>query len=159
MKLLREILGYVLGGVLFVGLMPAVMWLATGMPALEHIGALRASITGVLMIGGLSLSVWTIVYMKRQGKGNPMDAFGHEVAPRTQHLMVAGPYRINRNPMLTGTLTYLAGATVWLWSWQAVAVWVAFFCIMFVQVLSEEKRLHRDFGSEYEEYCKHSRRF
>lgn len=159
MKLLREILGYVLGGVLFVGLMPAVMWLATGMPALEHIGALRASITGVLMIGGLSLSVWTIVYMKRQGKGNPMDAFGHEVAPRTQHLMVAGPYRINRNPMLTGTLTYLAGTAVWLWSWQAVVVWVAFFCIMFVQVLSEEKRLRRDFGSEYEEYCKHSRRF
>ena len=159
MKILREILGYVLGGVLFVGLMPAVMWLATGMPALEHIGALRASITGVLMIGGLSLSVWTIVYMKRQGKGNPMDAFGHEVAPRTQHLMVAGPYRINRNPMLTGTLTYLAGVAVWLWSWQTVVVWVAFFCIMFVQVLSEEKRLRRDFGSEYEEYCKHSRRF
>ena len=159
MKLLREILGYVLGGVLFVGLVPAVMWLATGMPALEHIGALRASITGLLMIGGLSLSVWTIIYMKRQGKGNPMDAFGHEVAPRTQHLMVAGPYRINRNPMLTGTLTYLAGIVVWLWSWQAVVVWVAFFCIMFVQVLSEEKRLRRDFGTEYEEYCKHSRRF
>ena len=159
MKLLREILGYVLGGVLFVGLMPTVMWLATGMPALEHIGALRASITGVLMIGGLSLSVWTIIYMKRQGKGNPMDAFGHEVAPRTLHLMVAGPYRINRNPMLTGTLTYLAGVAVWLWSWQAVAVWVAFFCIMFVQVLSEEKRLRRDFGTEYDEYCKHSRRF
>ena len=159
MKILREILGYVLGGVLFVGLMPTVMWLATGMPALEHIGALRASITGVLMIGGLLLSVWTIIYMKRQGKGNPMDAFGHEVAPRTQHLMVAGPYRINRNPMLTGTLTYLAGVVVWLWSWQAVAVWVAFFCIMFVQVLSEEKRLRRDFGTEYDEYCKHSRRF
>ena len=159
MKTLREILGYVLGGVLFVGLMPTVMWLATGMPALEHIGALRASITGVLMIGGLLLSVWTIIYMKRQGKGNPMDAFGHEVAPRTQHLMVAGPYRINRNPMLTGTLTYLAGVVVWLWSWQAVAVWVAFFCIMFVQVLSEEKRLRRDFGTEYDEYCKHSRRF
>ena len=141
------------------GLMPTVMWLATGMPALEHIGALRASITGVLMIGGLSLSVWTIIYMKRQGKGNPMDAFGHEVAPRTLHLMVAGPYRINRNPMLTGTLTYLAGVAVWLWSWQAVAVWVAFFCIMFVQVLSEEKRLRRDFGTEYDEYCKHSRRF
>ena len=159
MKLFREILGYALGGILFVGLMPAVMWLATGMPALEHIGALRASITVFLMIGGLSLSVWTIIYMKLQGKGNPMDAFGHEVAPRTQHLMVAGPYRINRNPMLTGTLTYLAGVVVWLWSWQAVAVWVAFFCIMFVQVLSEEKRLRRDFGTEYEEYCRHSRRF
>ena len=96
MKLLREIIGYVLGGVLFVALMPTVMWLASGMPELEHIGAARASITGLLMLGGLSLSVWTIVYMKRRGKGNPMDAFGHEVAPRTQHLMTDGPYRLNR---------------------------------------------------------------
>ena len=70
-----------------------------------------------------------------------------------------GPYKINRNPMLTGTLIYLAGAAVWLWTWQAVVVLVAFFAIMMVQVLSEEKRLRRDFGEEYEEYCKHSRRF
>ncbi|MBO7125729.1 MAG: isoprenylcysteine carboxylmethyltransferase family protein [Bacteroidales bacterium] len=159
MKILREILGYVLGGVLFVGLIPAIMWFASGRPELEHIGALRASVTGLLIIGGLSLSVWTIIYMKRRGKGNPMDVFGHEVAPRTQHLMTDGPYRINRNPMLTGTLTYLAGAAVWLWTWQAVLVWVLFFCIMFVQVVSEERRLLRDFGTEYEDYCKHSRRF
>ena len=159
MKLLREIIGYVLGGVLFVALMPTVMWLASGMPKLEHIGAVRASITGVLMLGGLSLSVWTIVYMKRRGKGNPMDAFGHEVAPRTQHLMTDGPYRLNRNPMLTGTLTYLAGWAVWLWTWQACAVWAAFFVIMFIQVLSEEKRLRSDFGEEYEAYCHKRRRF
>ena len=159
MKILREILGYVLGGVLFVGLIPAIMWFASGRPELEHIGALRASVTGLLIIGGLSLSVWTIIYMKRRGKGNPMDAFGHEVAPRTQHLMTDGPYRINRNPMLTGTLIYLAGAAIWLWTWQAVLVWVLFFCIMFVQVVSEERRLLRDFGTEYEDYCKHSRRF
>ncbi|MCR4799196.1 MAG: isoprenylcysteine carboxylmethyltransferase family protein [Bacteroidales bacterium] len=159
MKVFREIVGYVLGGVLFVGLIPAIMWFASGRPELEHIGALRASVTGLLIIGGLSLSVWTIIYMKRRGKGNPMDAFGHEVAPRTQHLMTDGPYRINRNPMLTGTLTYLAGAAVLLWTWQAVLVWVLFFCIMFVQVVSEERRLLRDFGTEYEDYCKHSRRF
>lgn len=159
MKVFREIVGYVLGGVLFVGLIPAVMWLASGRPEFGHIGVLRASITGLLMTGGLSLSVWTIIYMKRRGKGNPMDAFGHEVAPRTQHLMTDGPYRINRNPMLTGTLIYLASAAVWLWTWQAVLVWVLFFCIMFVQVVSEERRLLRDFGTEYEDYCKHSRRF
>ena len=97
--------------------------------------------------------------MRSRGKGNPMDAFGHEVAPRTQHLMVEGPYKINRNPMLTGTLVYLVGAAVWLWTWQSCVVFVAFFAIMMVQVLSEEKRLRRDFGEEYEEYCKHSRRF
>ncbi|MBO4362660.1 MAG: isoprenylcysteine carboxylmethyltransferase family protein [Paludibacteraceae bacterium] len=155
----KEIFGYLLGGVLFVALLPTVMWLASGMPALVHIGALRASVTGILMISGLSLSVWTIVYMKRRGKGNPMDAFGHEVAPRTQHLMTDGPYRINRNPMLTGTLTYLAGFAVWLWTWQAVLVWGVFFAIMFVQVLTEEKRLRRDFGEEYEAYCRQTGRF
>jgi protein-S-isoprenylcysteine O-methyltransferase Ste14 len=113
----------------------------------------------VVMLVGLVLSVWTIVYMRSRGKGNPMDAFGHEVAPRTKHLMVEGPYKINRNPMLTGTLIYLAAAAVWLWTWQAAVVLVTFFAIMMVQVQSEEKRLRRDFGEEYEEYCKHSRRF
>ncbi len=159
MKQLREILGYVLGGVLFVGLMPTVMWLASGMPQIVHIGALRASITGLLMVGGLALCIWTIVYMKRRGKGNPMDAFGHEVAPRTQHLVTDGPYRLNRNPMLSGTLLYLAGVVVWLWTWQAAAVWVAFLAVMLVQVISEERRLHRDFGEEYDAYRHRTRRF
>ena len=159
MKKAREIIGYLLGGLLFVVLLPLTMWLASGTPPIVHIGPLRATITGLLMIGGLSLSVWTIIYMKHRGKGNPMDAFGHEVAPRTQHLMTDGPYRFNRNPMLTGTLTYLAGIAVWLWTWQAAVVWVAFFAIMFIQVLSEERRLKRDFGEEYETYQRHTRRF
>ena len=72
MKQLRNIVGYVLGGMMFVVLLPTIMWLASGMPALEHIGALRASLTGLLMVGGLTLSVWTIVYMKLRGKGNPI---------------------------------------------------------------------------------------
>ena len=139
-KTIQNIAGYMLGGVMFVVLLPTIMWLASGMPALEHIGALRASLTGLLMVGGLTLSVWTIVYMKRRGKGNPMDAFGHEVAPRTQHV-------------------YLASFIVWLWTWQAVLVWVIFLAIMFVQVLTEEKRLRQDFGEEYENYCKRTRRF
>ena len=159
MKKLREIIGYLLGGLLFVALLPTIMWLASGRPVLGHVGALKAIIIGLLMLGGLSLSVYTIIYMRKRGKGNPMDAFGHEVAPRTQHLMTDGPYRLNRNPMLTGTLLYLAGWAVWLWTWQACVVWVAFFAIMFVQVLSEEKRLRRDFGEEYEQYCHKRRRF
>ena len=159
MKKFRDIAGYVLGGVLFVVLLPTIMWLASGTPALGHIGAPRASITGVLILGGLALSVWTIVYMKRCGKGNPMDAFDHEIGSRTQHLMTDGPYRLNRNPMLTGTLIYLLGYAVWLWTWQALLVWGVFFVIMFVQVLTEEKRLRRDFGEEYETYCHHTGRF
>lgn len=160
MKKLRDIIGYVLGGVLFVALLPAIMWLVSGMPNMAvHIGAWRAAGTGILLLGGLSLSIWTIVYMKTRGKGNPMDAFGKEIGSRTQHLMTEGPYRLNRNPMLTGTLTYLAGWIIWLWTWQAAVVWAIFFVIMFVQVLTEEKRLRNDFGEEYEAYCKRTRRF
>ena len=160
MKKLRDIIGYVLGGVLFVALLPTIMWLASGMPNMAvHIGVWRAAGTGILLLGGLSLSIWTIVYMKTRGKGNPMDAFGKEIGQRTQHLMTEGPYRLNRNPMLTGTLTYLAGWIIWLWTWQAAVVWAIFFVIMFVQVLTEEKRLRNDFGEEYEAYCKRTRRF
>ena len=159
MKLLRETLGYLLGGILFVGAMPALMWLASGMPPVVHIGALRASVTGVLILGGLAMSIWAIVYMRRKGDGNPMDAFGHEVAPRTRHLMTDGPYRLSRNPMLTGSFLYLAGFCVWLWSWQAAALFVAFVVVMLFQVRSEEKRLRRDFGDEYEAYCRRTGRF
>ena len=156
----REIAGYVLGGVVFVGLLPTIMWLASDMPNMAvHIGVWRALATGILVLGGLSLSIWTIVYMKTRGKGNPMDAFGKEIGPRTQHLMTDGPYRINRNPMLTGTLCYLASFCIWLWTWQALAVWVVFLAIMLVQVISEERRLHRDFGEEYDAYRRRTRRF
>ena len=159
MRLLREIFGYLLGAVVFVGAMPAFMWLLSGMPPIVHIGALRASIIGLLIIGGLALSVWAIVYMRRKGDGNPMDAFNHEVAPRTKRLMTSGPYRLSRNPMLTGIFLYLIGYCVWLFTWQAAVFFVAFVLIMLLQVRSEEKRLRRDFGDEYTAYCQHTGRF
>ena len=156
---MRNAIGYLLGFLLFVVGIPAIMWLVSGMPALTPVPVLRGALAVLLMVGGLELAVWTIVYMKKRGKGNPMDAFGHEVAPRTQNLMTDGPYNFNRNPMLTGTLTYLAGVAVWLWKWPAAVVWVVFLGIMLMQVLSEEKRLRKDFGQEYEDYCKRTRRF
>jgi protein-S-isoprenylcysteine O-methyltransferase Ste14 len=48
---------------------------------------------------------------------------------------------------------------VWLWTWQAAAVWVAFLAIMLVQVISEERRLHRYFGVEYAAYRRRTNRF
>ena len=51
------------------------------------------------------------------------------------------------------------GICVWLWTWQSVAVFVAFVAIMSIQVISEKKRLLRDFSQEYEDYKKKVRRF
>jgi protein-S-isoprenylcysteine O-methyltransferase Ste14 len=73
--------------------------------------------------------------------------------------MTEGPYRLSRNPMLTGSFVYFASVCVWLWTWQALLVHVAFIIIMLLQVRSEEKRLRRDFGEEYEAYYRRTGRF
>ncbi|MBR4839190.1 MAG: isoprenylcysteine carboxylmethyltransferase family protein [Paludibacteraceae bacterium] len=159
MKIVKEIFGYLLGGILFVALIPSIMWIVSGRPALIPSEVLRLVAGAVFALFGLALSVWSIVHMRNKGNGNPMDAFGHEVAPRTQHLMTDGPYRLSRNPMLTGTFLYLIGICLWLWTWQAVAVFVIFVVIMLVQVRTEENRLRRDFGEEYEAYCRRTGRF
>ena len=158
MNKLKETLGYALGFVLFVVLIPVIMWLCSGRPATDASTA-QVIITLILAVVGLALSIWAIVYMRRVGDGNPMDAFGHEVAPRTKHLMTDGPYRLSRNPMLTGIFVYLIGCCIWLWTWQSTVVFVVFVAIMLVQVRTEEERLRRDFGEEYEEYCKKVGRF
>ena len=158
MHKLREIAGYALGGLMFVQLIPTLMWLASGRSDFFAIPVWRMVLAIVLAVLGLSLSVWSIVYMRRKGDGNPMDAFGHEVAPRTKHLMTEGPYRLSRNPMLTGSFVYYAGLCVWLWTWQALLVFGVVVVVMMVQVRSEERRLRRDFGDEYEAYCRRTGR-
>ena len=156
---MRNILGYVLGGLMFVLFVPAIMWFASLMPEFWIGSVWRVVVAAVLAVAGISLSVWSIVYMKRKGDGNPLDAFGHEVAPRTKHLMTGGPYRLSRNPMLTGSFVYYAGVCVLLWTWQALLVFAAVIVIMLVQVRTEEKRLRNDFGDEYEAYCRRTGRF
>ena len=158
-RIIREIAGYVLGLIVFVGLIPFLMWLASGRPDIMATTPIWLLIIGLAMaVVGLALSLWAIIHMRHVGKGNPFDAFGHEVAPRTQHLMTDGPYRYSRNPMLLGIFILLIGVIMILRSWQAVLIFVLFVVIMLCQVVSEEKRLAKDFGDEYTEYCKHTRR-
>ena len=159
MKKQKELLGYALGGLLFVLIITTLMWLASQMPDPLDAPLARLIVAIVLAVLGLSLSVWSIVYMRHKGDGNPMDAFGHEVAPRTKHLMTEGPYRLSRNPMLTGSFIYYIGVIVCLWTWQALLVFGVVVVVMLVQVRSEERRLRRDFGEEYEAYCRRTGRF
>lgn len=156
---MKQVFGYFLGFAIFIVGIPALMWLVSGMPAPADIPVGRLYLSALIAIAGLSLSVWSIVYMKRVGKGNPFDAMGHEVAPRTRHLMTEGPYKLSRNPMLSGTYLYYAGIVVALWNWLALLVFAAVAALMMFQVLSEEKRLEADFGEDYLEYKKRTGRF
>ena len=156
---MKHILGYFLGFAIFIVGIPALMWLVSGRPAFTDLPTGRLFVSALIAIAGLSLSVWSIVYMKRVGKGNPFDAMGHEVAPRTKHLMTEGPYKLSRNPMLSGTYLYYVGIVVVFWTWWALLVFAVVASLMMLQVRSEEKRLEADFGDEYLEYKEHTGRF
>ena len=156
---MKQLLGYVLGFAIFIMGIPMLMWWISRMPALADIPTARLCLAVPIVIAGLSLSVWSIVYMKRVGKGNPFDAMGHEVAPRTKHLMTDGPYRLSRNPMLSGTFLYYVGIVLAFWNWWALLVFVLVAVLMMFQVRSEEKRLEADFGDEYLEYKRYTGRF
>ena len=156
---MRNIIGYFLGFVIFIAGVPALMWWASGQPQIADSPLLRLVAAVVVAVAGIALSVWSIVHMRRVGKGNPFDAVGHEVAPRTKHLMTDGPYRFSRNPMLSGTYVYYIGVALAFFSWQSLAVFVVVVALMTIQVISEEKRLERDFGDEYLQYKKKTRRF
>lgn len=152
---IRNLIGYIMGLILFVILVPLIMWKLSGQP---HPGMLQTSVLCVLALAGIGLSIWSIVYMRLVGRGNPMDAFNHEVAPRTSRLMTRGPYRICRNPMLLGVFIYYLGLLVYCWSWKATAVFAAYAIIMMIQVGREEQRLERDFGEAYLEYKKKTKK-
>ena len=152
---MRDFIGYMIGLVLFIILIPAIMWKASGD---FGFGVGHVVVLIVLAVAGIALSLWSIVHMKNVGKGNPMDAFNHEVAPRTSQLMTDGPYKICRNPMLLGVFLYYLGVVIFLHSWQAVVIFAAYIAIMMVQVSREEKRLEADFGEAYNEYKKKTKK-
>ena len=150
---MRHLFGYLLGLIVFVVGIPALMWSVSGRPW-PYVPACLAqsAIAAFLVVGGLALSIYSIVYMRVVGQGNPFDAYGHELAPRTRRLMTDGPYRLCRNPMLVGIYLYDAGILVWLWSaWPLLVVTVEI-VLLTLQVRSEERRLEHDFGQEYLSY-------
>ena len=155
-----DVFGYILGLLIFVIGIPALMWWISGRPwpyvPDDHV--LRV-IAVLLAVGGLALSIYSIVYMRVVGKGNPFDAYNHEVAPRTKHLMTEGPYSLCRNPMLVGLYLHDVGILVWLWSAMPMLIFIIEVILLTLQVRSEEKRLEQDFGQEYLDYKKRVGRY
>ena len=151
----RDLTGYFMGLVMFVILIPLIMW-RLSLPV--HTNAVRVAVFIILAVAGIALSIWSIIYMKNVGKGNPMDAFNHEIGTRTVNLMTEGPYRLCRNPMLLGVFIYYVGLVICLGSWKALLVFAIYFAVMMVQVEREEKRLEQDFGHDYLEYKKKTKK-
>ena len=155
-----HIFGYLLGLVIFVIGIPALMWLVSGRAWPYVPDSVVLCVIGVLFaVCGLVLSIYSIIYMRIVGKGNPFDAYGHELAPRTMNLMTGGPYSLCRNPMLVGIYLYDTGILVWLWSVLPLLIFLVEVILLTLQVKSEEKRLEKDFGQDYLDYKKRVGRY
>lgn len=158
-RTLQFISGYMVGGLLVVVLIPLGLWQASA--ALDHLtgiqlipsAALRVAMAVALVLLGLPLGLWSIVVQNTVGEGGPVEIAGIAVTPKTQNLIVTGPYKYTRNPMLLGACVLYYGIAVYLNSLIAVAIVTLFMAVMLAEVkLIEEPRLRRDFGDEYEEY-------
>ena len=108
---------------------------------------------GVLLIG-LTLFVASLRQFIVRGRGTlaPWD-------PPT-HLVVEGPYRYVRNPMISGVLFIVSGEAMVLLS-SAHGVWALIFFLINVTYIpiSEEPGLRQRFGRSYDEYCANVGRF
>jgi protein-S-isoprenylcysteine O-methyltransferase Ste14 len=158
-RILQHILGYIIGGTISLFLVPYGIFSVA--KSLDHLISfqlipifyLRIVLLIILLVVGLSFGFWSIIIQNIVGKGGPLEVANIEVSPKTQKLVVTGPYRYTRNPMLFGAcMIYFAVAT-YLNSIIAFGIVILFtvFMLIFVK-LTEEKRLLREFGKEYEEY-------
>jgi len=158
-RTVQELLGYLLGGLLFLVLIPWGLYRVSqafdplaGMQLISNDG-LRLMLAVTLMLVGLLFAFWSNYVQNTIGKGGPFEVAGFEVSPKTQHLVVTGPYKYTRNPMLFGACVFYYGIAIYLNSVIAFAIVALFMTFMLIFVkLTEEPRLLKDFGSEYEEY-------
>jgi protein-S-isoprenylcysteine O-methyltransferase Ste14 len=107
-----------------------------------------------LLIVGLTLFTASLYQFVTLGRGTlaPWDP------PR--HLVVSGPYRFVRNPMISGVIFMLFGIAVIPQSLPH-ALWAAAFLLLnLIYIpLVEEPRLMKRFGDEYRRYRNHVPRF
>ena len=150
-RLLKPIL--ILPGTVLV-LMPAVILFASNSTRFstkpigpEHLLFWLASAAAV---PGLFLAVWTVTLFIRFGQGTP--------APWDPplKLVLHGPYRFVRNPMITAVLLILLAETLIFQSWPLFFWMILFFLANAIYFpLVEERSLAERFGTAYLEYKKH----
>jgi protein-S-isoprenylcysteine O-methyltransferase Ste14 len=109
----------------------------------------------ILLVIGLIYGIWSVIIQDTIGQGGPLEIGNIEISPKTKNLVVSGPYKYTRNPMLFGTLLIYLAFALFINSITSVVLVSAIFVFMLTVVVKmEEKRLLKDFGNQYEEYRK-----
>ena len=140
----------ILPGTALVYIPGAMLWLvAESGAAISLAGLARPRFWFALVRGasGLALAVWTVRLFRTVGEGTPAPW-----AP-PKRLVVRGPYRHVRNPMITSVLLMLGAESLFFGSWH-LAGWMLVFLLgnAVYFPLVEERALERRFGDAYRLY-------
>ncbi len=158
-KFLRHIAGYIIGILIFVFLIPIIiMEIARYTEAWQSIQitltySLRLWISVPIFCIGLFFGIWSNVELYFIGKGGPTDGFNIAISPRTERLVVVGPYQYTRHPMAFGAFLVYLSISIFLNS--VICTVLVLVCVFLMRVYlknTEEKRLLKDFGNVYLEY-------
>jgi protein-S-isoprenylcysteine O-methyltransferase Ste14 len=155
MMILRHLLAVLL--LPFVAVVVVPLWLLRSFAAADThwqealpIVWLPRSAGAALLVVGFALFSSCVVLFARVGRGTlaPWDP--------TRRLVAMGPYRIVRNPMISGVFLMLAGLALLRGSW-VIAAWACTFALInhTYFLLSEEPGLERRFGESYRTYKAH----
>ena len=128
----------------------AILWISAGGPAswaLAEPEEPRFWFAILIAAPGILLAGWTTRLFVDRGEGTPAPW-----DPPTK-LVVAGPYRHVRNPMIAGVLLMLTAESLLFGSWP-LFVWVVVFFLLNTVYFSrvEEPGLERRFGEDYRRY-------
>ena len=157
----KMILGYLVGGLLVLVFMPTIIYVITSLfdrvyrvEVIQN-AVVRWIVFMILLVIGFVYGMWSVIIQNTVGQGGPVEIGNLEISPKTKNLVISGPYKYTRNPMLFGTLLIYLAFALFMNSITAVVLVGAIFTFMLAVVVKmEEKRLLKDFGKPYEEYRK-----
>lgn len=147
----------VIAAIMFILVLPYLMFLLKNLDFYLGFGefnfGLPGFITGIIFaVIGVSFALWTVFSQLSMGTGTPLP-----FVP-TQKLIVAGPYKYSRNPMVFGGFLYLYGVSIVFGSISSLIFTTLFFLGMLLYIkLVEEKELELRFGQSYLDYEKQTR--
>jgi len=158
--IIRHIIGYAAGILVFILLIPyGLIKLSLKDPIMQidfpdHI-LIRILISVPFFMTGLIFAIWSNISLFNIGKGGPADGFNIAISPRTKKLVTEGPYKYSRNPMVFGAFCIYLSIGLFMLSVTCLMILIVFlFPGVYYLRNTEEKRLLKDFGSEYIEYRK-----
>jgi len=125
------------------------MWaLDRWVPLAQWIAAPWHRLGGLVAAIGVGIAVAALARFRQVGTTvNPTDP------SKASYLVTDGVFRFSRNPMYVGLVLLLLGWAIWLGSaspWLVPPLFVILLTV--VQIIPEERTLHRLFGEQYVSY-------